>query len=150
MRFWLEECVPRDSGAVDCRPRPLRDHGFAWWQGHKGTGSAAHASKYEENWERLIDSLRKDWDAPQAKFVLATGCGNPGRDGLGLKIAEAQFAVGDAKKYKPFVGNVTAVDSRDLWREAADSPKNQGYHDNRNAETDVETGLRLGGRWQNC
>ena len=48
------------------------------------------------------------------------------------------------KKYKKFDGNVTAVDSRDLWREVADSPKNQGHHYNRNAETYVETGLRLG------
>ena len=118
--------------------------GFVWWQGHKDTGSAAHASKYEENLERLIDSLRKDYDAPKAKFVMATGCGNPGRDGLGKKIAEAQLAVGDVKKYKKFEGNVTAVDSRDLWREVADSPKNQGYHYNRNAETYLETGIRLG------
>jgi hypothetical protein len=118
--------------------------GFVWWQGHKDTGSAAHASKYEENLERLIESLRKDYDAPKAKFVLATGCGNPGIEGLGKKIAEAQLAVGDAKKYPKFAGNVKALDTRDLWREADVSPKNQGYHYNRNAETYVETGLRLG------
>jgi len=118
--------------------------GFVWWQGHKDTGNAAHASKYEENLERLIDNLRKDYDAPKAKFVLATGCGNPGKEGLGLKIAEAQLAVGDAKKYPKFDGNVRAVDSRDLWREADVSPKNQGYHYNRNAETYLEVGLRLG------
>ena len=118
--------------------------GFVWWQGHKDTGSAAHASKYEENLERLIDSLRKDYDAPKAKFVLATGCGNPGREGLGKKIAEAQLAVADVKKYPKFENNVKAVDSRDLWREVADSPKNQGYHYNRNAETYLEVGLRLG------
>ena len=41
-------------------------------------------------------------------------------------------------------GSVTAVDTRDLWREADVSPKNQGYHYNRNAETYMETGLRLG------
>ncbi len=118
--------------------------GFAWWQGHKDTGNAAHASKYEENLERLIASLRKDYDAPKAKFVLATGCGNPGREGLGKKIAEAQLAVGDAKKYPKFEGNVKAVDVREFWREAADSPKNQGYHYNRNAETYTEVGLALG------
>ena len=118
--------------------------GFVWWQGHKDTGSAAHAIKYEENLERLIESLRKDYDSPKAKFVLATGCGNPGREGLGKKIAEAQLAIGDAKKYPKFAGNVKAVDSRDLWREADVSPKNQGYHYNRNAETYLEVGLRLG------
>jgi hypothetical protein len=118
--------------------------GFVWWQGHKDTGNKAHASKYEENLERLIDSLRKDYDAPKAKFVLATGCGNPGTEGTGKQIAEAQLAMNDAKKYKKFEGNVKAVDTRDLWREADVSPKNQGYHYNRNAETYLETGLRLG------
>lgn len=117
--------------------------GFVYWQGHKDQ-NAAHASRYEFNLVNLIKSLRKDFDAPNAKFVLATGCGNPGREGFGLKIAEAQLAVGDAKKYPEFAGNVKAVDSRDLWREAADSPSNQGYHYNHNAETYMEVGLRLG------
>ena len=117
--------------------------GFVWWQGHKDQ-NAAHAGKYEENLVRLIGALRKDFEAPAAKFVLATGCGNPGREGFGLKVAEAQLAMNDAKKYPAFVGNVKAVDTRDLWREAADSPANQGYHYNHNAETYMETGLRLG------
>ncbi len=118
--------------------------GFVWWQGHKDTGSAALASKYEENLTRLIESLRIDYGAPKAKFVLATGCGNPGREGLGLQIAEAQLGIGDVKRYPKSQGNVMAVDSRDLWREAALSPKNQGYLYNRNAETYLEVGLRLG------
>jgi Carbohydrate esterase, sialic acid-specific acetylesterase len=118
--------------------------GFVFWQGHKDTGNKAHAGKYEENLERLIDSLRKDYDAPKAKFVLATGCGNPGTEGTGKQIAEAQLAMNDTKKYKKFEGNVKALDTRDLWREAEVSPKNQGYHYNRNAETYLETGLRLG------
>ena len=118
--------------------------GFVWWQGHKDTGNKAHAGKYEENLVRLIDSQRKDYDAPKAKFVLATGCGNPGTEGTGKAIAEAQLAIGDPKKYKKFEGNVKAVDNRDLWRAADVSPKNQGYHYNRNAETYLETGLRLG------
>ena len=117
--------------------------GFVWWQGHKDQ-NAIHASRYEQNLARLITSLRKDYDAPQARFVLATGCGNPGRTSFGLQIAEAQLAVGDAKKHPGFAGNVKAVDSRDLWREAEVSPKSQGYHYNRNAETYLETGLRLG------
>ena len=77
-------------------------------------------------------------------FVLATGCGFTGRDGTGLQISEAQLAIADAKKHPAFAGNVKAVDSRDLWREPNASPKNQGYHYNRNAETYMETGLRLG------
>jgi len=117
--------------------------GFVWWQGHKDQ-NAVHASRYEQNLARLIPSLRKDYNAPDAKFVLATGCGNPGRTSFGLQIAEAQLAIGDAKKHPEFAGNVKAVDSRDLWREVDVSPANQGYHYNRNAETYMEVGLRLG------
>ena len=117
--------------------------GFVWWQGNKDQ-NAVHAGRYEQNLARLIPSLRKDYDAPKAMFVLATGCGFTGRDGLGLQISEAQLAIADAKKHPEFAGNVKAVDSRDLWREASVSPKNQGYHYNRNAETSYEVGDRLG------
>jgi alpha-galactosidase len=118
--------------------------GFVWWQGHKDQ-NAALASRYEQNLVHLIKSLRKDFNAPNAKFVLATGCGNPGREGFGLQIAEAQLAVdGDKNKYPEFQGNVKAVDTRDLWREADVSPVNQGYHYNHNAETYYETGAALG------
>ena len=117
--------------------------GFVWWQGNKDQ-NAVHAAHYEQNLARLIPSLRKDYAAPNAKFVLATGCGFTGREGFGLQIAEAQLAIGDAKKHPEFAGQVKAVDTRDLWREADISPKNQGYHYNRNAETYLETGLRLG------
>lgn len=120
--------------------------GFVWWQGHRDSGSAAHASKYEENLERLIESLRKDYDAPKAKFVLATIAFNGWKlAGNGLTIAKAQLAVGDAKKYPKFAGNVKAVEARDFWRDAAESPNpKQGYHYNRNAETFMEVGLSLG------
>jgi alpha-galactosidase len=118
--------------------------GFAWWQGHKDQ-SAALASRYEQNLVRLIKSLRHDFASPDAKFVLATGCGNPGRDGFGLQIAQAQLAVdGDNEKYPEFKGNVKAVDVRSLWRDADVSPISQGHHYNHNAETYYEVGDLLG------
>lgn len=118
--------------------------GFVWWQGHKDQ-SAALAGRYEQNLVHLIKTLRNDFDAPEAKFVLATGCGNPGREGFGKQIAEAQLAVdGDNGKYPEFKGNVASVDTRDLWRDADISPVNQGHHYNHNAETYYETGERLG------
>jgi len=85
--------------------------GFLWWQGHKDQ-NPVHAARYEQNRARLIPTLRIDYDAPNAKFVLATGCGNPGRASFGLQIAEAQLAIADAKKHPEFAGNVQAVDSR--------------------------------------
>lgn len=118
--------------------------GFVWWQGHKDQ-NAAHASRYEQNLVHLIKSLRKDFDAPSAKFVVATGCGNPGREGFGLQIAEAQLAVdGEKGKYPEFKGNVKSIDARPFWREADVSPVNQGYHYNHNAETYYEVGHALG------
>ena len=119
--------------------------GFVFWQGHKDTGNAAHASRYEVNLVRFIESLLKDYDAPKTPFVLATiGFDGWKMKGNGLTIASAQLAVGYAMKYPRFAGTVKAVEARDLWRDAADSPKNQGYHYNRNAETYLEVGLRLG------
>lgn len=119
--------------------------GFVWWQGHKDTGSEAHASRYEQNLVHLIKTLRKDFDAPNAPFVVATGCGNEGREGTGLQIAEAQLAVdGDKGKYPEFKGNVTSVDTRDFWPDPAKSPKNQGFHYHQNAGTYMQVGEAMG------
>ena len=46
--------------------------GFFCWQGDKDRYNAAHASRYEQNLVHLIKQLRKDFDAPNAKFVCAT------------------------------------------------------------------------------
>ena len=56
----------------------------------------------------------------------------------------ALLVMNDTKKYPDFAGNVKCVDSRDFWREAAVSPRDQGFHYNRNAETYMEVGLLLG------
>ncbi|MCY2976239.1 MAG: sialate O-acetylesterase [Planctomycetota bacterium] len=118
--------------------------GFVWWQGHKDQ-SAALAGRYEQNLVQLIKSLRTDFESPNAKFVIATGCGNPGTESFGKQIAEAQLAVdGNSDKYPEFKGNVKSVDTRDLWRAADESPINQSHHYNHNAETYYETGERLG------
>ena len=118
--------------------------GFVWWQGHKDQSSAL-AGRYELNLVKLIKSLRNDFQSPNAKFVLATGCGNPGREGFGLQIAVAQLAVdGENGKYPEFHGNVKAIDTRDLWRDSDQSPVNQGHHYHHNAQTYYETGERLG------
>ncbi len=118
--------------------------GFVWWQGHKDQ-NAAHAGRYELNLVNLIKSLRKDYDAPKAPFVLATGCGNPGRASFGLQIAEAQLAVGDSKKHPEFAGSVKCVDIRDLWPSPEDSPNpKQDYHYFKNAGTYMEVGNALG------
>jgi len=94
---------------------------------------------------RLIKCLRKDYNAPNAPFVLATiAFGGWKLADPGLTIANAQRAMSDSKKHPESAGNVKCVEARDFWREVADSPKNQGYHCNRNAETYMEIGNALG------
>jgi len=120
--------------------------GFVWWQGHKDHFSPVYADRYEFNLANLIQQLRQDYHAPQAKFVLATiGFGGWKMTGLAKTIAEAQLAVGDAKKHPEFAGNVACLEARGFWPEAKDSPNpRQDYHYYHNAETYLEVGLGLG------
>jgi len=87
--------------------------GFFFWQGEKDCGNAAWADAYEKNLVQFIKALRKDFEAPNAKFVLATlgehtkGCGN--------KVFDAHMAVdGKEGKYSEFKGNVATVYSNPL------------------------------------
>jgi alpha-galactosidase len=118
--------------------------GFGWFQGHKDQ-SEVGASRYEQNLVRLIKTLRQDFNAPNAPFVVAVGCGNPGREGFGLRIAEAQLAVdGDSGKHPEFKGNVKTVDTRDFWPELENSPRSQDFHYHQNAGTYMQIGEAMG------
>ena len=46
--------------------------GFFWWQGDKDMRNPAHYERYERNLIQLIKELRKEFDAPNAKFVSAS------------------------------------------------------------------------------
>jgi alpha-galactosidase len=119
--------------------------GFVWFQGHKDTGSEVTASRYEQNLVRLIHSLRKDFNAPEAPFVVTVGCGNEGREGFGLTVAEAQLAVDGSKgKYAEFKGNVKTVETRDFFPKVEESPKDQGFHYHQNAGTYMQIGEAMG------
>lgn len=85
--------------------------GFFFWQGEKDGGSAESSSRYEKNLVQFIKQLRKDFDAPNAKFVLATlGEAKKGSGGNGGMVLDAQLAVdGKDGKYAEFKGNVTTV-----------------------------------------
>ncbi len=85
--------------------------GFLFWQGEKDGGSAENAARYEFNLVNFIKALRKDFDAPNAKFVLATlGEATKGSSGNGGLILDAQLAVdGESGKYPEFKGNVATV-----------------------------------------
>ena len=119
--------------------------GFVWWQGHKD-GNAAHASRYEQNLVKLIQSWRTEFKAPKAPFVLATiGFDGWEMSGPQLTVANAQLAVsGETGNYPEFAGNVLTVETRDYWRDSSVSPSGQGFHYNRNAETYLMVGDALG------
>ncbi len=120
--------------------------GFVWWQGHKDTGNAVHAGRYEQNLVHLIKTLRKEFNAPDTPFVIATiGFDGWKMSGNVLTVAKAQLAVsGEKGKYPEFKGNVKTVETRGFWRDAEVSPRNQGYHYNQNAETYMLVGEALG------
>ena len=119
--------------------------GFVWWQGHKDQ-NPAHASRYEQNLVHLIKTLRKEFEAPKAKFVAATiAFGGDQLSGHGLTVANAQLAVsGDKGKYPEFKGNVKTIEARPFWRDKEVSPSGAGYHYNHNAESYMEVGNALG------
>ena len=67
--------------------------GFFWWQGDKDMRNAAHYESYEKNLVQLIKALRKDFDAPGARFVSAslgqTKEGSGSGDGVILNAMKA-------------------------------------------------------------
>ena len=113
--------------------------GFFFWQGEKDCGSEAHADRYEENLIQFIKALRKDFEAPDAKFVLATlGEAKKGEGGNKGKITDAQLAV-DGKKNKEFKGNVATVYSNPFCHGGSGNSHYDG-----NGETYMDVGEEMG------
>ena len=115
--------------------------GFFFWQGEKDGGNPGHAAAYEANLVRFIKQLRKDFEAPQAKFVLATlGESVKGAGGNGGRILAAQLAVdGNFGKYPEFKGNVATVYAHPLSKGGSGNS-----HYNGNAETYMAVGEAMG------
>ncbi len=115
--------------------------GFVFWQGEKDCGNAVHSSRYEQNLVRFIKQLRKDFNAPGAKFVLATlGEATKGIGGNEGKVLEAQLAVdGKSGKYPEFKGNVATVYSNPMARGGGGNGHYGG-----NAAVYMDVGLSLG------
>jgi hypothetical protein len=115
--------------------------GFFFWQGDKDRYDAGLASHYERNLVHLINQLRKDFDAPNAKFVCATlGQTRKGDGGNDGKILDAQLAVdGNSGKYPEFRGNVATVYSNPLSLGGASNGHYGG-----NAETYMNIGEAMG------
>jgi hypothetical protein len=115
--------------------------GFFWWQGDRDSRSAALSSRYEKNLVHLIKTLRKDFNAPNAKFVCASlGQTKQGATDGGGKILDAMLAVdGTSGKYPEFKGNVASVYSHPLSKGGS-----SGGHYSGNAETYMNVGEAMG------
>ena len=119
--------------------------GFVWWQGHRDGGKKKRTENYEKHLVNLINDIRDEFDVPGLPVAIATvGFGGHDMEGNYLKILKAQMAVSDPDKHPELAENVFSVDIRDFWRSAEESPKRQGYHYNRNAETFMLVGDALG------
>ena len=115
--------------------------GFFWWQGEKDAGNPAWAERYETNLVQLIKSLRKDFNAPNAKFVLATmGEAVKGKTGNNTaKIMEAHLAVSDPAKHPEFKGTVATVYTHDM----AQGGSGNGHYGGK-AEVYMDVGEAMG------
>jgi hypothetical protein len=85
--------------------------GFFFWQGEKDAGNPGHAARYEQNLVHFIKSVRAEFKAPDAPFVLATmGESVKGGTGNGALVLNAHLAVdGTSGKYPEFKGNVATI-----------------------------------------
>ncbi|RLT10980.1 MAG: sialate O-acetylesterase [Planctomycetota bacterium] len=85
--------------------------GFFFWQGERDAGNAGHAAHYEKNLVTFIKALRKEFNAPNAKFVLGTlGEAVKGSSGPGGLVLDAHLAVdGTSGKFPEFKGNVATI-----------------------------------------
>jgi len=115
--------------------------GFLWWQGDKDRYNAGHAQKYGENLVRLVAALRKEFDAPDAKFVCAT-LGQTDKDaakGNEKAILEGMMALSDAGQNPALKGSVATVYTHPLSMGSASNAHYGG-----NAKTYMNVGLAMG------
>jgi hypothetical protein len=117
--------------------------GFGWHQGWNDRINQAYNDEYEKNLANFIRDIRKDLGVPKMPFVIAeSGMNGPEeKHPRALSLMRAQAAVADHPEFK---GNVAFVSTKNFWRPKEESPSNQGYHWNNNAETYYLIGVGMG------
>jgi hypothetical protein len=115
--------------------------GFFWWQGEKDCGDMGLASHYEQNLVHLIETLRREFNAPKAPFVMATlGEATKGMGGPTGAVLDAMLAVdGSSGKYPQFKGNVATIYSHPM----AQGGSGNGHYGGK-AEVYMDVGLAMG------
>ena len=119
----------------------VRGRGLLLLAGREGLRQRRACGRYEQNLVRFIKQLRKDFNAPNAKFVLATlGESTKGSGGNGGMVLEAHLAVdGNSGKYPEFKGNVATVYSNPM----AQGGSGNGHYGGK-AEVYMDVGEAMG------
>lgn len=117
--------------------------GFGWHQGWNDRINDKFNAEYQRNMTHFINDIRKELGVPRLPFVIAeTGMNGPEENHpRALSLMKAQAAVAEQEEFK---GNVAFVGTRNFWRPKEQSPSNQGYHWNSNAETYYLIGDSMG------
>jgi len=117
--------------------------GFGWHQGWNDGCDMAASQEYEENLKNFIRDVRKELGVEKLPFVIAdSGFGGESQSNdRRLMICAAQAAPAKSGEFK---GNVICVKTGSFFRPAEESPSNQGYHWNGNAETYYLIGEAMG------
>lgn len=117
--------------------------GFGWHQGWNDRINDQFNAEYATNMGHFIRDIRHDLKAPGLPFVIAeTGMTGPTETHpRALSLMRAQAAVAEQPEFR---GNVAFVPTREFWRPQDQSPSNQGYHWNSNAETYWLIGTGMG------
>ena len=132
----LPELVPGSDGRFVLA-------GFAWHQGWNDRVNDQFTAEYESNLAHFIRDVRREFGVPTLPFVIGeTGMTGPTeKHPRALALRRAQAAVAARPEFKD---NVAFVGTQAFWRDVADSPNNQGYHWNSNAETYTLIGEAMG------
>jgi alpha-galactosidase len=117
--------------------------GFGWHQGWNDRINDKFNAEYEENLAHFIRDIRNDLGVPKLPFVIAeTGMTGPEeKHPRALALMKAQAAVAQRPEFQ---GNVAFVGTKAFWRPQEQSPSDQGYHWNSNAETYYLIGEAMG------
>lgn len=115
--------------------------GFFFWQGEKDLGDMSYARHYQTNLVNYIHDVRRDFNAPNAPFVLGTlGEAIKGKaKGTESLILKAQLAVANPTLHPEFKGNVATVYTHPISKGGSGNG-----HYNKNAQTYMDVGEAMG------
>jgi hypothetical protein len=105
--------------------------GFFWWQGNAEAGKGS-VENYDKNLAFLFNDLKKDFNAPNAKFVCAT----LGEHDKNAPLSQKMFAFAELPEFK----NQAAV----FFTQPVANGGSSGSHYSGNAETYMNVGEGMG------